>query len=47
VIVIAFPFVSYAAPEWKVALFMAACAWGLGFALGWLSGSIVLRYRKG
>jgi len=46
VIVIAFPFDSYGAPEWKVALFMSACAWVLGFALGWLAGSIVLRYRK-
>lgn len=45
VIVIAYPFVSYSMPEWKVAVFMAACAWGLGFALGWIAGLIVLRAR--
>jgi hypothetical protein len=46
VIVIAFPFVSYSAPEWKVALFMTVCAWALGFVLGWIAGLIVLRYKK-
>jgi len=46
VIVIAFPFVSYSGPEWKVALFMAACSWSLGFVLGWIAGFIVLRYKQ-
>jgi hypothetical protein len=46
VIVIAFPFVSYSGPEWKVALFMGAAAWALGFVLGGIVGYFVLRYRK-
>jgi hypothetical protein len=46
VIVIAFPFASYSGPEWKVALFMGACAWALGFAIGWIAGFFVLRYKS-
>jgi len=46
VIVIAFPFVSYNGPEWKTALFMGGFAWALGFVLGWIAGSFVLRYKK-
>ncbi len=44
VIVIAFPFVSYSGPEWKIALLMGATAWALGFILGWVAGFFVLRY---
>ena len=43
VIVIAFPFVSYSGPEWRVAVFMGAAAWGAGFLIGWIAGWIVLR----
>jgi hypothetical protein len=46
VIVIAYPFVSYSMPEWKIAIFMAVFAWAMGFGLGWLAGFLVLRYRK-
>ena len=45
VIVIAFPFVSYSGPEWKIALLMGATAWALGFILGGVAGFFVLRYR--
>jgi len=46
VIVIAFPFVTFSGREWKVALFMGAAAWALGFVLGWIAGLIVLRAKS-
>lgn len=45
-LIVAYPFVSYSAQEWKVFAVMAAVGWGGGFAAGWLAGLIVLRVRR-
>jgi hypothetical protein len=44
-LIVAYPFTTYSALEWRVGLFMALFAWAAGFALGWLGGLIALRLK--
>ena len=44
-LIVAYPFVSYSANEWKVFALMVVFAWIAGFAAGWLAGLVVLRLR--